>query len=114
MVAAGETVWSIARRHGVAVRDVLQWNRLGSSAVVRPGDRLRVTGPQAARRGPPAGSEVHVVSSGESLWAIARRYGLSLEELLERSGLSASSVLRPGDRIVVGGGSAGGVGGLLN
>ncbi len=114
VVAAGETVWSIARRHGVAVRDVLQWNRLGSSAVVRPGDRLRVKGPRAAPREPPAGSDVHVVSRGESLWAIARRYGLSLEELLERSGLSASSVLRPGDRIVVGAGSAGGVGGLLN
>lgn len=38
----------------------------------------------------------HTVRSGESAWAIARRYGLPTKQLLTRNGLSASSVLRPG------------------
>jgi membrane-bound lytic murein transglycosylase D len=38
----------------------------------------------------------HTVRSGESAWTIARRYGLPTKQLLNRNGLSNSSVLRPG------------------
>jgi membrane-bound lytic murein transglycosylase D len=38
----------------------------------------------------------HTVRSGESVWTIARRYGLPTKQLLTRNGLSNSSVLRPG------------------
>ncbi|KRG68106.1 lytic transglycosylase domain-containing protein [Pseudoxanthomonas dokdonensis] len=38
----------------------------------------------------------HTVSPGESVWLIARRYGMKPSQLLTRNGLSASSVLRPG------------------
>ena len=41
----------------------------------------------------------HVVAGGDSLWAIARRHGVSLTELLSWNGLSPSAVLRPGQRI---------------
>lgn len=103
VVASGETVWSIARRHGLAVADVQRWNRLGEASVLRPGDRLRVRAPDAARDRPPDSSpRVHVVRRGENLWGIARRYGLPLGELLERNGLNRTAVVRPGDRLAVG------------
>lgn len=43
-----------------------------------------------------APARTHVVARGESAWAIARRYGLGVDELLERNGLGQRSVLRPG------------------
>jgi membrane-bound lytic murein transglycosylase D len=38
----------------------------------------------------------HVVARGDSAWTIARRYGLTTRQLLERNRLDARSVLRPG------------------
>ncbi|MFQ5678401.1 MAG: LysM peptidoglycan-binding domain-containing protein [Gemmatimonadota bacterium] len=40
-VRRGDTLWSIARRYNVSTRELMAWNSL-SSAVVHPGDRLRI------------------------------------------------------------------------
>lgn len=115
VVRPGETVWAIARLRGVSSEDLMRWNGLDRRALVRPGDRLLLeppagdggAGPQAPRpfasRAAPA-QRVHVVRPGESLWGIARQYGMPLDALLERNGLVPSSILRPGDRLLVGSG----------
>jgi membrane-bound lytic murein transglycosylase D len=38
----------------------------------------------------------HTVQRGDSIWRLAKRYGVSRAELLERNGLSADDMLRPG------------------
>ena len=49
---------------------------------------------------PPAaaatGARSHVVKRGESAWTIARRYGLTAQQLQARNHLQANSVLKPG------------------
>jgi membrane-bound lytic murein transglycosylase D len=42
VVRPRDTVSSIAKQYGVAVADVLRWNRLQDQARIRPGDRLRI------------------------------------------------------------------------
>ncbi len=42
VVSAGETLWRIARRHGVALTDLLRWNGLDSGSIIRPGQRLKL------------------------------------------------------------------------
>jgi membrane-bound lytic murein transglycosylase D len=44
-VRRGENAWSIARRYGVRLDDLLAWNDLRRDSVLRPGDRLRVRRP---------------------------------------------------------------------
>lgn len=41
VVRRGDSLWSIARRHSVSTRDLMQWNNL-SSTVIKPGDRIQV------------------------------------------------------------------------
>ncbi len=48
-----------------------------------------------------ARAAVHVVKSGDTLLRIARRYGVTLAELLGLNRLSADSILRPGQRLFV-------------
>lgn len=61
--------------------------------------RARVaTHPEAAAAVPGDGA-VHVVRAGDSPWSIARRYRISLAELLQWNGLEAGSVLRIGQRL---------------
>jgi membrane-bound lytic murein transglycosylase D len=45
VVRTGDSLWLIARRHGVRMADLMQWNRLSRTAVLRPGQRLRVAAP---------------------------------------------------------------------
>jgi len=42
-VGEGESVWTIAKRYGVSVAQVLRLNNLGRKAVLRPGQVLKLT-----------------------------------------------------------------------
>jgi len=41
-VKQGDTLWTIARRNGVALSDLLRWNGLTANSVIRPGQWLRL------------------------------------------------------------------------
>lgn len=43
----------------------------------------------------------HTVARGESAWTIARRYDIAIDELMQRNGLAAKAVLRPGQTLVI-------------
>jgi membrane-bound lytic murein transglycosylase D len=49
----------------------------------------------------------HRVRSGETLWSLARHYGLSVAELAERNGLGQGTALRAGQTLHVAGGKQG-------
>jgi membrane-bound lytic murein transglycosylase D len=42
VVRPKDTVSSIAKQYGVAIKDVLRWNRLEQQTRIKPGDRLRI------------------------------------------------------------------------
>lgn len=44
VVRPGDSLWTIARRHGTTVGALRAWNGLSAHAVLQPGDRLRVRG----------------------------------------------------------------------
>jgi membrane-bound lytic murein transglycosylase D len=45
---------------------------------------------------PAAKQRTHTVVNGDSVWRLAKRYGVSRNDVLERNGLATDSVLRPG------------------
>jgi LysM repeat protein len=53
---------------------------------------------------PPASGRVvtHTVARGETLFSIAKRYGLSVEALCRMNGIRPNEVIQPGQRLVVG------------
>ncbi len=63
---------------------------------------LAATLPSAARGqgGTPAGP-VYVVQSGDTLWAIAQRFGVSLDALVSANHLSDANSLKAGDQLVI-------------
>lgn len=94
LVQVGDTLYDIALRYGVSVEALVNLNDL-EGEVIHPGQRLRLQGASA-----PSVTEAEViVQPGDSVWAIARSHDLEVADLLERNGLGARAVLRPGDRL---------------
>lgn len=99
-VRPGENLWLIARQYRVSVSDLQRWNNLGSSNLLQPGQRLMVHMDQASGQATAATVE-YTVRSGDSLWVIARRHGVSVRDLVRWNGLRADAVLRPGQTLTI-------------
>lgn len=96
-VQAGEVLGGIAARYGTTVALIRDANNLQGS-VIRPGDDLRIPTRAQPRRGQ-AESVTYQVRGGDSLWQIARDYGMRVDDLRRLNGLSADAVLRPGQTL---------------
>ena len=88
-VRRGETLWSLSRRFGVRVTDLLTWNRLGGE-LIHPGQQLIVA---EARPDP---FQLYKVVNGDTLFGIARRFGLDAREIARQNNMSLSSTLLAG------------------
>lgn len=107
-VAAGDTVSGIATRFGLATASVLALNGLGWKSLIYPGQVLRLTNgssatPPPAQATPPAGTQVtrYTIVRGDTMSAIAARFGVSTQSLLSANGLGWSSIIYPGRSVVI-------------
>lgn len=125
-VRRGETLSSIARRYGLDVETLRAANGLRGSTI-HAGDWLLVpargqaaaamASVDAAREsGAPAQASeaaasieprVHVVRAGDTLWGIARRYGVSVPELTAANDMTPQTSLGVGARLEIPGSGAG-------
>lgn len=115
-VREGETVSHIAQYYGVRIRDVLALNSLHWRSTLAIGQPLLVPvaadtpvaaaaeeplfEPEAATAPAVAQLHLHRVRSGESLWSIARTYGVRMTQLKLWNRL-AGQVLQPNQELVV-------------
>lgn len=104
-VASGDTVSGIAARFGLSTASVLAVNGLGWSAVIFPGQVLTLSSaPATAAPAPqPVAAELtrHIVVSGDTISGIASAHGVSVKSILTANGLSTTSVIFPGQSVVV-------------
>jgi membrane-bound lytic murein transglycosylase D len=92
MVKDGDTLWEIAVAHGVSISDLKRLNNLSSNRIFT-GRWLKVP----ERESNPdevqptrATYEIYTVRRGDNLSKLARRYGLSVRELMKLNGLSST------------------------
>ncbi|MBT5331459.1 MAG: LysM peptidoglycan-binding domain-containing protein [Porticoccaceae bacterium] len=97
-VRSGDNISIIADRMGVSVRAVMEANQL-SNHLIHPGDDLLIPSPTRAQPDPEITGSVAMVRLGDSIWLIARRYGISRSTLLAANGLEADDYIFPGQTL---------------
>ena len=105
-VAAGDTVSGIATRYGLSTASVLALNGLGWSSLIFPGQVLKLTnsGPVPSAAVADEGSVSsgrYTIVSGDTISAIAARFGVSTQSVLTANGLGWSSIIYPGQSIAI-------------
>jgi membrane-bound lytic murein transglycosylase D len=118
-VQAKETLYGVARRYNLRPADLIQWNNLPPNPALQLGQVLRVTPPAAGTAAPAtaaapsastpkpsapapakpapapvaaAGGVKHTVVSGDTMYSISRKYGVTPKQIMDWNGKADSNV----------------------
>jgi membrane-bound lytic murein transglycosylase D len=107
-IRRGETLGEVGKRYGVSVQLLIAANPGIQPRRLRIDQRVVIPNSAAARANPGraprvlrSGTRYHQVRWGESLWLIARRYGVTVRDLQRWNGIRNQDVLKAGTRLLV-------------
>ena len=127
-VQSGDSVWGISNKYSISMSSLVSWNNIKNNFIY-PGQRLVVkkgtSGSTTTNNTPskpaqntnkpstnkPAntnnssGKTYYTVQSGDSVWGISNKYGISMNTLVSWNNIK-NNFIYPGQRLVVKNGSA--------
>lgn len=84
IVQSKETLYGIAQTYNVGVMDLVRWNNLNIQDGIRPGQVLKLSENQTVSDELVSKSPIeHEVKNTDTLYSIARKYGVTIKELME-------------------------------
>jgi LysM repeat protein len=104
VVAPGETIAGIARRYGITASQLIEANGLVDGRIYAH-QRLFLSPPGPTPTVPSSSEVRHVVSLGETLSVIARRYGATIDAIAGANGISDPNRVRAGTELRIPGGN---------
>jgi LysM repeat protein len=98
VVRAGDWVYSIARDFDVHPDDIISLNGLTPPYALEPGDVLKI--PPAGEPAP-EGATLYRVQAGDTVFSIARRFGVDPQEIIDANDMDPPYALDVGDRLII-------------
>ncbi len=92
-VQQGETLWGIARQFDISIKSLQTWNGI-EDAFIKPGQVLVVDEKQQKDR-------EYTVATGDTLYSIARKFGLPVEELARQNSIALTTTLLVGTTLKI-------------
>ena len=112
-VQSGDTLFRIAVRNNTTVADIRNANPGLNGDIIQPGQELtipdcgveqpNVTAPTEPTTAPevPAGGTTYAVRSGDTLYTIAQRYGVTVQAIVDANKLSNPNRLDVGQQLII-------------
>jgi len=84
-VVAGDTMWRIAVKHGIGLSELLKANpQISNSSFIVTGQKINI---------PSTSTSTYTVMSGDTLWSIATKKGIKLNDLMAANPQITNSAL---------------------
>lgn len=112
-VKSGDTIWDLARKHKVGVRELARWNGMAPGDPIIPGKKLVIW----SNRSPLLATELltlpliqkremiqkvgYLVRKGDSLAKIANKFSVTVKDLVAWNNLDKKKYLKPGQKLTI-------------
>lgn len=101
-VQRGNTLLQIARTYNVSIEHIVELNDIQNPNLIYPGEKLRITESNVTNLNPIDNSNnYYIVRSGDTLSGIARRFGISLSQIIQINNIQNPDLIFPGQRILI-------------
>ncbi len=101
-VQPNDSLWKIAKKHGIGVEDLAKANSLRPNAALKVGQKLIVPG-KASKGGVagPSGTRTYTIKAGDTLGSIARKQGTTVADIRSLNAGVANDNLKVGQELVL-------------
>lgn len=113
-VKSGESVWSVSNKFGISMNQLIEWNNIknnfiypGQQLVVKNGASSNTTNNATSSNvssSNTTGQSTYTVKAGESVWSVANKHGISMNQLIEWNNIK-NNFIYPGQQLVIKGGT---------
>ena len=94
-VQRGNTLSQIANAYGVTVSHIVEMNDIQNPNLIYPGEKLRITESTNTTLNSVIQNNYYTVQRGDTLSGIARRYGVTVQYLVNLNGISNPNLIYP-------------------
>jgi len=110
IVASGESFWTISQRYGITTRQLSGWNGMAPGDTLPVGRKLVVwtdaaeLGPGTSPTSAPGNTTKklrYTVRNGDSLYLIASRFRVTVNQITRWNNIDKNKILRPGQRLTM-------------
>lgn len=100
-VQRGNTLSQIASTYGVTVNHIVQMNNIKNPNLIYPGEKLRITESSNTNLNPVMQNNYYTIQRGDTLSGIARRYGVTVQYLVNLNGIRNPNLIYAGELLKV-------------
>ncbi len=111
-IQKGDTYWTISQKYGISLNDLLVANNAINNSALFIGDVIQIpsssggessggSSDNTSTNTPSVTHKTHTVTSGDTLWNIAIKYGIPFQELLDSNSLTESSYIYNGMKLSI-------------
>lgn len=107
-VEKGDTLYSISKKYSVTLDQLRKANNLTESDVIKVGQKLTIPGKDDNKSSTTSSSTTtkteyteYVVQKGDTLYGIAKKQGIKVQDLMTLNGLDNNSVIKVGQKLKI-------------
>ncbi|HPJ82823.1 MAG: LysM peptidoglycan-binding domain-containing protein [Bacteroidales bacterium] len=99
-VQKGETLGGIAEKYKVSAANLRSWNKIRNNTIYA-GSTLKIYTSATATTSQDGSFEYYTVKSGDNLWDIANKLGITVQNIRSLNGLGSNSRIYPGQKLKI-------------
>lgn len=102
-VKIGDTLYAIARRYNVSINQLALANNIKNVNLIHLGQVLVIPGISSggSTTPPPTTNTKYTVKSGDTLYAIAKKYGLTVQQIVAANNIKNANLILPGQVLII-------------
>ncbi|WP_066363221.1 LysM peptidoglycan-binding domain-containing protein [Neobacillus drentensis] len=99
IVVSGDTLWKIASKFNTTSSEIVTLNNLDPNKYLYVGQKLKV--PASAAQPEQQAATTYSVVSGDTLWKIAQKFGVTTQAIVDANKLNPSAYLYVGQKLII-------------
>lgn len=101
IVKVGDTLSQIALNYGTTVNEIARLNNIKNVNLIYPGQVLEIiTNPNGGQESQ-ENNIIYTIRRGDTLWGISRKYGVTVQNLVNWNNIKNPNLIYPGNTLVI-------------